>query len=58
MTKKALQKQVDELRVRIEVLEATRITAAPSIQSVPYPQPVYMYTGNPLPFPCPTTTHI
>jgi hypothetical protein len=47
MTKKELQKQIDELRVRIEALEA-RLTWMP-----------YMVTnsmGAPLPFPGSTTT--
>jgi hypothetical protein len=43
------QDQINELRKRIEALEA-RLTWMPYM--------VTNSTGDPLPFPCPTTTHI
>ena len=69
MTKKALQKQIDELKsalllhaVRIEALEAM-LTWMPYMvansMGAPLPFPGSTTTlGDPVPFPCPTTTHI
>ena len=63
MTKKALQKQIDELKsalllhaVRIEALEA-RPTWPPYVVTNLLPGST-ITLGDPLPFPCPTTTHI
>jgi hypothetical protein len=59
MTKKELQKQIDELRVRIEALEAM-LTWMPYMvtnsMGAPLPFPGST-TGDPLPFPGNTTTH-
>ena len=59
MTKKALQKQIDELKsalllhaVRIEALEARPY----NIFTYPQPYVVTNSTGDPLPFPGNTTT--
>ena len=61
MTKKALQKQIDELKsalllhaVRIEALEARPYTIFTYPQ--PYVPPQATYIGDPLPFPGSTTT--
>ena len=52
MTKKELQKQIDELRVRIETLEARPY----NIFTYPQPYVVTNSMGAPLPFPGSTTT--
>jgi hypothetical protein len=63
MTKKALQKQIDdqqeqinELQKRIAILEA-RPAFAPYVVTNAFPGSTTTL-GDPVPFPCPTTTHI
>jgi hypothetical protein len=67
MTKKELQRQIDDLRDRVSMLEnkmyerwtqsQTWTMYPPSTDPVvPMGQPTS--AGYPLPFPCPTTTHI
>ena len=51
MTKKELQKQIDELRVRIETLEARPTWTWTIPHPQPYVSPQITYIGDPVPSP-------